>query len=406
MNCILIIIVSSIISLLSVRWIYFWVLKVAKNRGVVDKPGTRKLHKVPIPVMGGMAVFFGILSGVLIGSALGASYGNNVFFQLLPVVCAMSVLHFIGSLDDLADLNPFGRLVIEVMAVSVLIVSTGCTIDNFEGLWSIDVLPYWPSFILTVFASVGIINAINMVDGVNGLASSLCIMTCLFFGFIFLTADCLSDAVLAFCAASSILPFVVHNLFGQSSRMFLGDAGTMPLGLLMSYFVIRAIGNGCVIEQLSLEGKSMIAFSLAVLSLPVFDALRVMTMRAIGGRSPFRPDKTHLHHLFISMEFGHLTTTLCEVVLNLLVVAAWSVSVRCGAGTDGQLYTVVIASAILIWGTSILLQAEWLANSRLVRWLKKRHETTNASKTRFYKTLADILDAPEHRIASRPKNED
>lgn len=404
-NSLLIIAVSSLSSLFAVRWIYFWVLKVAKNKGVVDNPGTRKLHKEPIPVMGGMAVFFGILAGVLMGTAVGCVERSIISSQLLPVICAMAVLHYIGSLDDLADLNPFGRLFMEIGAVAVLIVATGCTIDNFGGLWSIGYLPYWVSFVLTVFAGVGIINAINMVDGVNGLASTLCIMTCLFFGVTFFRADCLSDAVIAFCAASAILPFVIHNLFGRSSRMFLGDAGTMPLGLLIAYFVTRAIGSGCVVEQLSSEGKSMISFSLAVLSLPVFDALRVMTMRAIGGRSPFRPDKTHLHHLFISMQFGHLSTTLCEVVLNLLVFAAWSVSTSLGASVDVQLYVVIGAAAIFIWGTSILLQADWFAHSRFVRWLQERHEKSSESRERFYSKLAGMLDAPEKRIKPGPESE-
>lgn len=405
MNNTLIIIISSVCSLLAVRWIYFWVLKVAKNKGVVDNPGTRKLHKVPIPVMGGMAVFFGILAGVLVSSAIGFNK-MAVSSQLLPLICAMAMLHYVGSLDDLADLNPFGRLFLEVIAVSFLIKSTGCTIDNFEGLWSIGKLPYWASFPLTVFASAGIINAINMVDGVNGLASTVCIMSCLFFGVTFLNADCLSDAVIAFCAAFSILPFVIHNLFGQSSRMFLGDAGTMPLGLLMSYFVTRAIGDGCVVEELALEGKSMISFSLAVLSLPVFDALRVMTVRAIHGRSPFRPDKTHLHHLFISMGFGHLSTTLCEVVLNLFVLLAWSVSVKLGAGTDAQLYVVIGAAVILIWGMSALLQADWFAHSRFILWLHERHEKSSEFRTRFYNKLASILDAPESRIKYGPRDDE
>ena len=274
-----IIIISSIASLLAVRWIYFWVLKVAKIKGVVDNPGTRKLHKVPIPVMGGSAVFFGILAGSLISASFGCIGQNTMAPQLMPVVCSMAILYFIGWLDDMTDLRPITRLILEIIVVGALIMASGCAIDDFGGLWSIGQLPVWVSYALTVFASVGIINAINMVDGVNALASSICIMACLFFGCKFLKADCLSDAVLAFCAASSILPFVIHNLFGQRSRMFLGDAGTMTLGLLLSYFAMRSIGNGCVNGSSVVEGQSMIAFSLAVLSLPVFDALRVMTIR-------------------------------------------------------------------------------------------------------------------------------
>jgi len=401
-----IIIISSIASLLAVRWIYFWVLKVAKIKGVVDNPGTRKLHKVPIPVMGGSAVFFGILAGSLISASFGCIGQNTMAPQLMPVVCSMAILYFIGWLDDMTDLRPITRLILEIIVVGALIMASGCAIDDFGGLWSIGQLPVWVSYALTVFASVGIINAINMVDGVNALASSICIMACLFFGCKFLKADCLSDAVLAFCAASSILPFVIHNLFGQRSRMFLGDAGTMTLGLLLSYFAMRSIGNGCVNGSSVVEGQSMIAFSLAVLSLPVFDALRVMTIRICNGKSPFVGDKTHLHHLLVALGFGHLTTTICEIGLNLLVIASWQVSVKLGAGVDAQFYTVVISAFVLIWGASVLLQAEWFAKSWFIRWLHIRHEQANEFRTRFYNGLARILDAPEDHMFSRDKDQE
>ena len=399
-NNIFIIVIPALVSLLAVRWIYFWVLKVAKNKGVVDNPGIRKLHKVPIPVMGGMAVFFGTLVGIFCSTAIGSFFHIFSLLQLMPIICAMTILHFIGWLDDLADLTPFSRLIWEILIVCFLIYSTGCSIDDFGGLWSIGKLSWWIAVPLTVFASVGIINAINMVDGVNGLASSLCIMSCLFFGFKFFNADCTADAVVAFCIAFSIIPFVVHNLFGQSSRMFLGDAGTMPFGLLVSYFVTHAIGDGCVAERASLYGQSMVAFSLAVLSLPVFDAIRVMFTRVISGSSPLLADKTHLHHLFIAIGFGHLTTTLCELVLNLIVIASWRISVYLGAGMDAQLYVVIITSIVFIWGTSFLLQTEWLANTRFVKWLHRHHDQSSASKTNFYKKLADIIDAPEKRNMS------
>lgn len=400
-NKIFIIVIPSIISLLSVRWIYFWILKVAKNKGVVDNPGTRKLHKVPIPVMGGIAVFFGTLVGVLCSAAIGAFTHTFTISQIMPLVCAMTILQFIGLLDDLTDLTPASRMIWEILVVCFLIYSSGCAMDDFAGLWSIGKLSWKVAVPLTVFASVGIINAINMVDGVNGLASTLCIMSCLIFGVKFLRVDCLDDSVIAFCVASSILPFVIHNLFGQSSRMFLGDAGTMPFGLLVSYFVTRTIGDSCVAEHAMLYGQSMIAFSLAVLSLPVFDALRVMIMRIINGNSPFAADKTHLHHLFIALGFGHLSTTMCEVVLNLLVISSWYISLSSGASVDVQLYVVVGTSLLLVWGAGFLLQTEWFANSRLVRWLQKRHEESSDFRTHFYTKLADFIDAPEKRNSAR-----
>ena len=206
-------IIGALFAFFSVNWIYFKILKVAFEKRLVDNPDARKLQKRPIPVVGGLAVFFGILSGILAASAYLFFFVPNFSANgLLPVICAMSVMIYTGAMDDILGLSPKSRFVIEIASILALIFSTGLCVDTFHGMWCVDYISWWIAVPLTVFAGVGIINAINMIDGVNGLSSGLCIMCCALFGFAFVKAGDVENAVLAFTMAAALLPFFVHNV--------------------------------------------------------------------------------------------------------------------------------------------------------------------------------------------------
>ena len=228
------IIIGSVTAYVAVRWIYFKIMKVAFEKRLVDNPEARKLQKRPVPVVGGLAVFFGVLVGVLAAVAYHNTFAPDEYStSLLPVLCAMSVMLYTGALDDNIGLTPKSRFVIEIAAILGLVFGSGMCIDTFRGLWGIEEFSWWVAVPLTVFAGVGIINSINMIDGVNGLSSGLCIMCCVLFGLAFIWAGDTGNAVLAFSMSAALLPFFFHNVLGSKSRMFIGDAGTMVMGLLM-----------------------------------------------------------------------------------------------------------------------------------------------------------------------------
>lgn len=396
------ILVPALSALLAVRWIYFKILKLAKEKGLVDNPDARKLQKFPVPVLGGLAVFFGVTFGMLTGCALYYTFNEDIIGQateftstrLIQVMLAMSVMLYTGSLDDILGLSPRTRFVIEILVIFGIVLSSGACMDSLHGLWGVQEFTWWVGVPLTVFAGVGIINAINMVDGVNGLSSGLCITCSALFGVVFLYIGDIANAILAFTMVASLLPFFVHNVFGDKSRMFIGDAGTMIMGILMTWFVICIISsNGYT--TLIYDDVCIVAMVLAFMSVPVADTLRVMTMRVFKGKSPFSPDKTHLHHAFVAMGVSHSITALSIILINLAVVGTWYVAVKTGASLECQLYSVIIVAAILVWGSYIFLEHESRSNSRKAQWLRNFSIRTHLGRKEWWQRFTYFLDAPE-----------
>ena len=348
MRDLLIIILSSLVALFSVSQVHSKILRIAKARNLTDNPGERKLQRRPVPMLGGIAVFMGVICG------LGMACTMADLTLIFPIVMMMATMLYIGALDDLTGLSPVFRIVMEIFAVLVLIYGSGMCIDNFNGLWGIYQIPWTIAVPLTVFAGVGIINSINMIDGINGLSSGLCIACSLYFGANYFHLGDIPNSVVAFTMAFSLMPFLVHNVFGLKSRMFIGDAGTMMMGILLTWFVIRYL-SFYGIERGLPGGLCPIANSLSILSVPVFDTLRVMVMRMIQGRSPFSPDRTHLHHAFVDCGFSHVFTAVSEILISLVVFLTSNVAYWLDFSAEIQLYLVILAGVIFVWGTYFVL---------------------------------------------------
>ena len=334
------ILLSALIAFVGTSWIHPYILKIAKNKNIVDNPDARKLQRVPVPVLGGISVVFGIL----VGSVCFYLYGD--LNGLLPILVAMTVIMVVGMIDDIISLSPRIRFAIEILLVLALIYTANTQINDFNGLWGLTIIPRWISIPLTIFACVGIINAINLIDGVDGYSSGYCAVACTLFGVMFYKIGYTDMTALAAMVAGALIPFFLHNVFGSRSKMFIGDSGTLALGVILSSFVATLLSAETNTSELN-PNLGLIPFTLAVMCIPVFDTLRVMSLRIVRKQSPFHPDKTHLHHLFIDLGFSHIGTTISIISINLLVVALWFVSYKLGASIDLQLY-IVIALGLLI----------------------------------------------------------
>lgn len=406
----LVILIPVFVSLFSVNWVYFKILRIAKVKNLVDNPDARKLQKEPIPVVGGIAVFFGVVLGMLTGVVLAAIFNVTLPLQLMPIVCAMVVMLYIGGMDDMVGLSPASRFVIEILTVLGVIFAGGCCVDNFYGMWGVFEISWWIAVPLTVFAGVGIINAINMIDGVNGLSSGLCIVCSCFYGLAFIWLDDIANAMMAFVMAAALIPFLIHNVFGKNSRMFIGDAGTMVMGILMTWFAISTIQSGVSVKlDWAHDEVNMIALALAILSVPVFDTVRVMVMRIAHKKSPFHPDKTHLHHVFISLGVSHSVTSITEILVDTTVVAIWTLTIFLGVSMDWQLYIVVGSAMLLVWGTYAFIR--WHGDNHTAFLHKLTHiSLSNSQKDRIW--LGKIerwLDSPEMKYIKQEqlsKNEE
>ena len=380
------IIIPFFIALLLVGWIHPRLVKIALLKNIVDNPDARKLQRTPVPVLGGVAVFFGVVIAIGCMSSVVDCSGLPV------VIMAMMAMLYTGTMDDILSLSPGLRFVIEIVVVLLLIFVGGYCIDDFHGLWNIGRFSYWYAVPLTVVAAVGIINAINLVDGVNGLSSGYCIMACLIFGTLFFLAGEAPMTILAAVSVGALIPFFLHNVFGKTSKMFIGDGGTLVMGVVMSVFVIEILQNGSRAAAYVDPNVGLVPFTLAVLSVPVFDTLRVMSTRILKGTSPFRPDKTHLHHMFIDLGCSHVATTLAILGVNMFVVLCWWALEASGFSIAVQLYAVIAVSLLVTSGLYHFMQWHICRDTRFMRAMRRLGYKTHISRTGIFFWLQQVMD--------------
>lgn len=380
------VLIAFLASLIVVTWSHPMVRKVAVKRNIVDNPDARKLQKSPVPVMGGVAVFFGLVTGLCVMSLFMDTS------SLLPVFVAMSLMLCVGVMDDVSGLSPWLRFVIEIMVVVMLIFTTDISLNHLHALWGFYNLPGWLSIPLTIVAVVGMINALNLIDGVDGLSSGFCMIASIAFGILFYLIG--NEVMMALCAVvvASLLPFFLHNVFGKSSKMFIGDGGSLMMGVVMSSYVVEAIAYRGSFSYAMPEGMGMVAFTMAVMAVPVFDTLRVMIMRIVRGVSPFHPDKTHLHHLFIDLGFSHIGTTLSVLSLNLLVMLAWFITYKAGGSIDLQFYVVVGCSILVTAVFYKFMRVQMARNTAIAQLMRRIGEFTHCERRSSWVRLQEVMD--------------
>lgn len=379
-------ILSFVTALIGVAVIHPLVCKVAMRLRVLDNPDARKLQRRPIPLLGGVAVFFGIVLGLCI-----AAFVVNVN-TLFPIVVAMILMLCVGTADDVVGLSPYLRFCLEIATVVALLCTTNVSLNDFQGLWGVTEISSWYSVPLTIFAVVGIINAINLIDGVDGLSSGFCIMASIIFGTLFVVVGDMDMALLAFVSVGALIPFFFHNVFGKSSKMFIGDGGTLMMGIVISSYVVTTIASGSKCECLVEGNLGLIPFTLAVLAVPVFDTLRVMLMRIIHHTSPFYPDKTHLHHLFIELGFSHAGTTVSVLTLNSLVVLAWWLTYYLGASIDIQLYVVLACSLTITFVFYRFMRVQMTRKTAIYKFANKLGKLTCIERRGVWLFLQRVAD--------------
>ena len=387
--------------------VYPYVLAFARKHKVVDNPSARKLQRVPVPVMGGTSVFIGILVAVIVG------YIVVPDIRIVKIMALLTVMFLVGVWDDVKDVSAALRFLIELLVVWSMILMLGVEINDFHGLWGVHELPEAVSVPLTLISGVGIMNAINLIDGVDGYCSTFGVMACVAFAIIFYYAGDMTMFGLALIAIGAFIPFFFHNVFGKTSKMFLGDGGSLMLGTLLAFFVFNVLTKDAPSANFDSSGLSLPALCLAILAVPVFDTLRVMIVRVVKGGSPFHPDKTHLHHLFIDMNFSHLFTSGVIVMVNVLIVALLLVGWILGLSVDVQTYLVILCSFLFAWCFYFFMDREHRKNdgdgSELWRRWCKGGQASNLSSTPFWLFIRKVVDSRllgEGGLKQREGNQD
>jgi len=287
------------------------IIEVAKDKKLFDVPGGRKVHKVVIPTLGGLGIF----AGFIIGTLMGVPASDSSVLQYFAA--AIMIIFFMGIKDDILILTATKKFVGQLIAAAIIIKFGGIEINNFYGLLGIHEIPHTASFLISLFAIVVITNSFNLIDGVDGLAGSLGLLTSIIFGLYFYLSGELLYAVIAWSLAGSLVGFLIYNF--SPAKIFMGDTGSLLIGLVNSILVIKFI-NIASNPGSAIPLPSAPALGFSILVIPLFDTLRVVSVRIIHRRSPFWPDRNHIHHFLLDMGLSHKAIALLLPATNLLLV--------------------------------------------------------------------------------------
>lgn len=326
------------------------ILLIAFRKKLFDEPDERKIHKGAVPRLGGLAfmpsIVFSIcfVSGTIllagesapmspaaqVSQMLAGRLTEGLAIPLYFSMCALMVMYLVGIADDLIGVKYRAKFVAQIL-VGLMLAAADVRVVSLNGMLGFYELPAVISWSLTVFLVVFITNAINLIDGIDGLASGLSAIAMIFYGMFFMTAGRWIYCMISFAALGTLVPFFYYNVFGNPARgkkIFMGDTGSLTIGLVLSLLAIELsrIPNGGVFAA------DVLVIAFAPLAIPCLDVIRVFVHRVIRGNSPFLPDRVHIHHKLLALGFPQrpamitiLAASAGMIGLNLLISPAVSV---------------------------------------------------------------------------------
>jgi UDP-GlcNAc:undecaprenyl-phosphate/decaprenyl-phosphate GlcNAc-1-phosphate transferase len=290
------------------------VINLIKKYSLYDLPGGRKSHSSPVPTMGGIA----IIAGMIIALFLWFPFSNQI--ALVSFFFSITVLFALGIMDDLKDLSAKYKFIIQA-GLAALIALSGIRINSFDGLFGINELPFIAQYTFTLIFIVGVTNAFNLIDGIDGLAGGLGFMSLVILGIFLTMSGDANTALVAFALAGGILAFLYFNF--NPAKIFMGDTGSLVLGFVVAVLCIRLMQvNNTILNPVIPHAP---VFVLGIVFIPVFDTLRVFAIRIWNGKSPFEADKIHIHHLLTNQGFSHgfAAKLICFIHAFILIEVYW-----------------------------------------------------------------------------------
>ncbi len=296
-------------------------LSFAKNLFVI--PNKRSSHSHKTPNLGGVGIFIGVVfTSCVIGSPL---LNQNQLSQFISLVAALFLLFFAGVKDDIHTLSAVKKIIIQIVATFIVVFSSNIKISGFYGILGIENLPIIISYFLTVVFFVVLINAYNLIDGIDGLAGSIALIVFGVYSYIFFVNNNYLGLILSVNIIGSMIAFLIFNLSNSKRKIFMGDTGSMVVGFLIAYVSIIIL-NGDNLPIVLFNNIPVLV--MALLSFPILDTVRIFTVRILSGKSPFKADKNHIHHRLIELGFSHISSTLIIVffVIEVFVFALFTSS--------------------------------------------------------------------------------
>ena len=322
-------VLTFLISLIMARILIPSISLISVKKRLFDIPNDRTTHKGSIPRLGGLSFYPTILFTMSLVMVMRLLFGDPILEvhilplvkQLLLLVCGLTLLYFVGIADDLVGVMYRKKFIVQFICACLLPIS-GIYINHFYGLFGVEVVPEYIGIPLTIFLCVFITNAINLIDGIDGLASSLSGVAFTMFAFLFYAQGLYAYSMLSMSALGVLAPFFYYNVWGRtekSTKIFMGDTGSLTLGYVLSFLCLKYAMS---IPEVVGFTSGAILISFVSLLVPCFDVIRVVLVRLRTGNHAFKPDRNHIHHKFLAMGVSHRRT----MFLILLISCGFCVS--------------------------------------------------------------------------------
>ncbi|PKP11827.1 MAG: undecaprenyl/decaprenyl-phosphate alpha-N-acetylglucosaminyl 1-phosphate transferase [Bacteroidetes bacterium HGW-Bacteroidetes-4] len=290
------------------------IIGIAKTKHLYDIPGERASHNEAIPTLGGLGIFIGFILSMTLFTDF------KVFSGLQYLEFAFVFAFFMGMKDDIIALDPTKKAIGLFLSVAAIVILGDVRITSFYGLFGVRDLAYWFSVVFTMFTFLTIINAVNLIDGINGLCTSSSLISSLAFGIWFYlegSAQSMQMVIIIAAVIGSLLGFLKYNV--TPARIFMGDTGSLLLGVLLAFFAIQFLETNKDYTGLyKIQSSPVVAMSF--IALPLVDMVKVFIIRLYKKRSPFKPDKNHIHHVLLKLGYSHTKATAILSVFSLLFI--------------------------------------------------------------------------------------
>ena len=296
-------------------------IKVAKLKHLVDEPGEdRKLHTTSTPTIGGVIIFSAFIFSCFLWFTLPQEQTIEALEEFMYLMASLILLFFVGVKDDIIGMSPMKKLVAHLIVGFIIVVMGEIRITGFHGLLGMDVeLPEYGSIFISIFVYIVIVNAINLIDGVDGLASGVVFIASIAFCLWFAYSGQTHWALVSIALCGALLGFLVFNF--NPARIFMGDSGSLIIGAIVSVLAIELVESPTDFLPVDFQHVSTPILAMTILAYPLLDTLRVFSIRAAKGKSPLSADRNHLHHRMLDKDNRPKKVVIVVYVFSLLMIA-------------------------------------------------------------------------------------
>lgn len=296
------------------------VVKISRRKNLMDEPGARSSHLRKIPNLGGISMFYSL-------AVCASIFAFELFEMYKFLFASLVILLYIGVMDDIVVMRAYKKLFAQIVVTSLMVIGSDVRIRSFFGLFGIYELNYFFSVAMSIFTFIVLINAFNLIDGIDGLAGGYSILCSAMFGISYYRLGEYNYplVVLSGVIIGSVIGFLYFNLSNyRNNKIFMGDTGSMILGFLLAFTAISFIDifiDKKLPEIPRYYLQSAPAIAMAILILPIIDTLNVFMIRICNGKSPLVADKNHIHHSLLKLGLTHRRSTTYILMYYLFIVS-------------------------------------------------------------------------------------